>query len=94
MITLRQSAVFIQVLGGLYQKFPDGKTDNTHLSVQGASKVAQLFVQDLQKQQHQLATYVYRSNFSYSDVDVSSVLGFIHILTCTQKVAIYLSDIT
>lgn len=52
---------FIQVPAGLYQKFPEGKTDNTHLSVQGASKVAQLFVQDLQKQQHPLARYLYRS---------------------------------
>lgn len=52
---------FIQVPAGLYQKFPDGKTDNTHLSVQGASKVAQLFVKELQKQQHPLASYIYRT---------------------------------
>ena len=52
---------FIQVPAGLYQKFPDGKTDNTHLSVQGASKVAQIFVLELQRQQHPLAGYVYRN---------------------------------
>jgi pectinesterase len=52
---------FIQVPAGLYQKFPDGKTDNTHLSVQGASKVAQLFALELQKQQHALAQYIYRT---------------------------------
>jgi lysophospholipase L1-like esterase len=49
------------VPAGLYQKFPEGKIDNTHLSVQGASKVAQMFVQDLQKQQHPLAAYIYRT---------------------------------
>ena len=51
---------FIQVPAGLYQKFPDGKVDNTHLTLQGASKVAQFFVQDLKQQQHPLAAYIYR----------------------------------
>lgn len=51
---------FIQVPAGLYQKFPEGKVDNTHLSVQGASRIAQFFVQELKRQQHPLASYVYR----------------------------------
>ncbi|MDP2716279.1 rhamnogalacturonan acetylesterase [Rheinheimera sp.] len=51
---------FIQVPAGLYQKFPAGKVDNTHLTLQGASKIAQFFVQELKKQQHPLANYVYR----------------------------------
>ncbi|MBV2129481.1 rhamnogalacturonan acetylesterase [Arsukibacterium indicum] len=51
---------FIQVPPDLYAKFPDGTTDNTHLSVQGASKIAQFFVRDLKAQQHPLAAYVYR----------------------------------
>ncbi|MDR6983292.1 lysophospholipase L1-like esterase [Rheinheimera pacifica] len=51
---------FIQVPAALYQKFPAGTTDNTHLTLQGASKIAQLFVQDLKRQQHPLAAYVYR----------------------------------
>ena len=51
---------FIQVPAGLYQKFPDGKEDNTHLTVQGASRIAQYFVQELKRQQHELAFYVYR----------------------------------
>lgn len=51
---------FIQVPAGLYAKFPEGKIDNTHLTLQGASKIAQLFVRDLQVQQHPLAKYVYR----------------------------------
>ncbi|WP_337880227.1 rhamnogalacturonan acetylesterase [Rheinheimera sp.] len=51
---------FIQVPAGLYQKFPDGKTDNTHLSVQGATLVAQQFVRQLKQRQHPLAPYVWR----------------------------------
>jgi len=53
-------AYFIQVPAGLYQQFPDGKIDNTHLSVQGASWIAQLFVRDLTARQHPLAKYVWR----------------------------------
>ncbi|GGW53127.1 rhamnogalacturonan acetylesterase [Alishewanella tabrizica] len=51
---------FIQVPAGLYAKYPEGKLDNTHLTLQGASKIAQLFVRDLQGQRHPLAKYVYR----------------------------------
>lgn len=51
---------FIQVPAGLYQQFPAGKTDNTHLSPQGASWIAQLFIRDLKAQQHPLAAYVWR----------------------------------
>lgn len=51
---------FIQVPADLYQKFPAGTTDNTHLTLQGASKIAQFFVQDLKRQQHPLAAYIYR----------------------------------
>lgn len=51
---------FIQVPAGLYQKFPEGKVDNTHLTLQGASRIAQFFVQELKRQQHPLANYVYR----------------------------------
>lgn len=53
-------AYFIQVPAGLYQKFPDGKIDNTHLNTQGASWIAQLFVRELKKQQHPLAALVWR----------------------------------
>lgn len=53
-------AYFIQVPAGLYQQFPDGKIDNTHLSVQGASWIAQLFVRDLKTRQHPLAQFIWR----------------------------------
>ncbi|ALT00292.1 GntR family transcriptional regulator [Lacimicrobium alkaliphilum] len=51
---------FIQVPADLYQKFPEGKTDNTHLTLQGASRIAQLFVRELKRQQHPLAAQVVR----------------------------------
>lgn len=53
---------FIQVPADLYEKHPDGKTDNTHLTVQGASRVAQFFIRDLKKQGHPLAKFVYREH--------------------------------
>jgi hypothetical protein len=43
---------------GLYQQFPTGKVDNTHLPLQGASWIAQLFVRDLQAQQPPLAALI------------------------------------
>lgn len=56
----KSQAYFIQVPAGLYQQFPTGKIDNTHLSLQGASWIAQLFVRDLKARQHPLARYVWR----------------------------------
>ncbi|WP_338143860.1 rhamnogalacturonan acetylesterase [Bowmanella dokdonensis] len=51
---------FIQVPADLYARYPEGKSDNTHLNVQGAAKVAQFFVRDLLRQQHPLAKHFYR----------------------------------
>lgn len=51
---------FIQIPADLYSKFPTGTTDNTHLTLQGAAKIAQFFVRELKRQQHPLAGYVYR----------------------------------
>lgn len=56
----RSQAYFIQVPAGLYAQFPDGKVDNTHLSTQGATWVAQHFVRELKRQQHPLAQYIWR----------------------------------
>lgn len=53
-------AYFIQVPAGLYQQFPEGKIDNTHLTTQGATWIAQHFVRELKRQQHPLAQFVYR----------------------------------
>lgn len=38
--------------------FPDGKTDDTHLSVLGATEISKLFVAELKKQHHPLAKYL------------------------------------
>jgi len=38
--------------------FPDGKVDNTHLSILGATEIAKLFTQELQKQKHILSQYL------------------------------------
>ncbi len=51
---------FIKVPGDLYARYPDGKTDNTHLNVVGAAKVAQLFVREITASGHPLGRYVYR----------------------------------
>lgn len=56
----RSQAYFIQVPAGLYAQFPDGKIDNTHLSTQGATWIAQHFVRELKRQQHPLAQFVWR----------------------------------
>ncbi len=53
---------FIQVPPDLYTRYPDGKVDNTHLNVVGASKVAQFFIRDLRSRKHPLANYVYRDS--------------------------------
>ena len=38
--------------------FPEGKTDDTHLSVLGATEISKLFVEELKKQNHPLAKYL------------------------------------
>lgn len=53
---------FVQVPPDLYTRYPAGKTDNTHLNVVGASKVAQFFIRELLARQHPLAQYVYRDS--------------------------------
>lgn len=37
---------------------PEGKDDNTHLSILGATEIAKLFVEDLKKQKHPLEKYL------------------------------------
>ncbi|WP_159578394.1 rhamnogalacturonan acetylesterase [Alteromonas sp. KUL106] len=51
---------FIKVPADLYTRYPDGKTDDTHLNVVGAAKMAQIFVRALKATAHPLADYVYR----------------------------------
>ncbi len=51
---------YLQIPAKLYQQFPEGKIDNTHLNVVGASWISQLFVQELQRQHHPLARLIWR----------------------------------
>ncbi|AGP78427.1 GntR family transcriptional regulator [Alteromonas mediterranea 615] len=51
---------FIKVPADLYARYPEGKTDDTHLNVVGAAKMAQIFVRQLKATAHPLAKYVYR----------------------------------
>ncbi len=57
---IQSQAYFIEIPPGIYQQYPEGKTDNTHLNVVGASWIAQLFIQELKRQQHPLASFVWR----------------------------------
>lgn len=46
-----KSEKFFMILkAGEYPNFPEGKSDNTHLNVEGARMVAELFVNDVKKQ--------------------------------------------
>ncbi len=51
---------FIKVPADLYARYPEGKTDDTHLNVVGAAKMAQIFVRQLKATAHPLSKYVYR----------------------------------
>ncbi|BFT29963.1 hypothetical protein D210916BOD24_11390 [Alteromonas sp. D210916BOD_24] len=53
---------FIKVPADLYARYPQGKTDNTHLNVVGAAKVAQLFVREIVTSGHPLSQYIYRDS--------------------------------
>lgn len=57
---VQSQAYYIQVPAGLYAQFPQGKIDNTHLSTQGATWIAQHFVRDIVRQQHPLQQFVWR----------------------------------
>ncbi|MBN2805239.1 MAG: rhamnogalacturonan acetylesterase [Prolixibacteraceae bacterium] len=51
--------LFLQIPPGLYEKFPEGKIDNTHFSEKGAMAMAGLFVEGLQEQQIELVKHLH-----------------------------------
>lgn len=57
---VKSNDYFIKVPSDLYARYPEGKTDNTHLNVVGAAKVAQLFVREIKTSGHPLSQYIYR----------------------------------
>ena len=50
--------LFLHIQPGLYKNTPNGKTDNTHLSGEGATKIASLFVLGIKEQNLQLIKYL------------------------------------
>lgn len=51
-------SLFLHVQPGKYQKFPDGKIDNTHFVEKGAFTMAGLFVDGLKENHHELTKYL------------------------------------
>lgn len=43
---------------GEHPYYPDGITDNTHLSVLGATEICKIFISELEKKQLSLAKYI------------------------------------
>jgi lysophospholipase L1-like esterase len=50
--------LFLYIEPGLFTKLPEGKKDNTHLSIKGATKVAELAVQGIKELHLPLARYI------------------------------------
>jgi len=50
--------LFLQIPAGVYEKVPEGKIDNTHFSEKGAITMAQLFVDEIKKQQLKLSKFM------------------------------------
>jgi len=50
--------IYLWVSAGEYERFPDGKVDNTHLSLKGATEYARLVVNALQMQELPLANWL------------------------------------
>lgn len=51
-------ALYLHIAPGVYTALPDGKADDTHLSEEGALRVATLFSQALRRQGHDLADWL------------------------------------
>lgn len=50
--------LFLQIPPGVFEKFPEGKIDNTHFSEQGALSMAKLFTEELKEQNIALARHL------------------------------------
>ncbi|HSP82742.1 MAG TPA: rhamnogalacturonan acetylesterase [Gillisia sp.] len=54
----RSKELFLHYNSGDYDKFPEGKEDNTHLSPTGAFKVADLAIKELKREVPELAVFL------------------------------------
>ena len=50
-------ALFLQIPPGEFEKYPDGKIDNTHLSEKGAIEIAKLFIDEVKTKELTLANH-------------------------------------
>lgn len=55
--------IFMHYNGGIFPKFPDGITDNTHFSPYGAALMANAVADELMKQSHPLRNFLKKSVF-------------------------------
>ncbi len=54
----KSKEIYLWVEAGKYEKFPDGKVDNTHLNLKGATEYARLVVEEIRKMGLPLAGYL------------------------------------
>ena len=53
----KSKAIYLWIKPGEYEKFPDGKKDDTHLSLHGAREYAGLVVKEIKRQELPLANF-------------------------------------
>ena len=59
----KSKELYMNVPAGVYAKFPEGKTDNTHLTEKGALEISQLAIKAIEKQRIQpLKKYLRKAN--------------------------------
>jgi len=51
-------SLFLHIKAGEYERFPEGKVDNTHFSETGARLMASLFVDGIMEMNHELKNYL------------------------------------
>lgn len=54
----KSKAIYLWVAPGEYEKFPEGKQDNTHLTLKGATEYARLVTEEIKRQELPLATFL------------------------------------
>ncbi len=54
----RSKSLFLHIDKGIFASAPDGKRDDTHLSSEGASRVAELALDELRRLQHPIANMI------------------------------------
>ncbi len=56
----KSKAIYLHIPPGNYTSLPDGKTDNTHFSEEGATTMAGMFIKGLKEIDHPLVSYLKR----------------------------------